>query len=85
MPALATVAAEFETPNSDQRLKGYLPLPSWPTAVDSTLAWDGAKFRNDEQYTYVLDTDEIVEIEAAMAHFKGRGKPIPYNQYQMGS
>ncbi|KAK1832993.1 hypothetical protein QBC39DRAFT_390275 [Podospora conica] len=49
------------------------PPPGWPTIVDPLVAWKGSEFRSDDLYTYILDNDEIAEIEVALAHFKGLG------------
>jgi hypothetical protein len=47
------------------------PLQGWPGIVDSRAAWDGSGMTEDN-YTYYLDESEIVEIEKALSHFKGK-------------
>lgn len=46
------------------------PIQGWPTAINPRVAWAGAEFRFEEQYTYVLSKAEIREIEAALKSFK---------------
>lgn len=48
------------------------PIQGWPTALNSGVAWDGAEFRSEEQYTYMLSKAEVREIEAALQSFKGK-------------
>jgi hypothetical protein len=43
----------------------------WPLHLDSPMAWTGSEFKSDSSYTYTLSTGEIIEIEAAVEHFKG--------------
>jgi hypothetical protein len=43
----------------------------WPKHLDSPLAWKGVDFENEEQYILQLSSDEILEIESALKHFKG--------------
>ncbi|KAI1131700.1 Clavaminate synthase-like protein [Nemania abortiva] len=48
------------------------PMPGWPGLVDSRAAWDGSAM-TDETYTYTLSEADILEIEAALSHFKDLG------------
>jgi hypothetical protein len=43
----------------------------FPIAVSTNLAWSGSGLTDESQYTYLLSKDEILEIEAALAAFKG--------------
>jgi hypothetical protein len=43
----------------------------YPVALTTNLTWNGAGLIDDNQYTYFLTKDEILEIEAALAAFKG--------------
>lgn len=48
-------------------------LEGWPVFLDSALAWDGASsFSSEDAYMYTLNRQEILEIEAALAFFKGK-------------
>jgi hypothetical protein len=43
----------------------------FPTGITTNLVWNGARLTDEGQYTYLLTKDEILEIEAALAAFKG--------------
>ena len=40
-------------------------------ALTTKLTWNGASLPDEGQYTCLLTKDEIIEIEAALAAFKG--------------
>jgi hypothetical protein len=43
----------------------------WPIQVDLPRVWSGVDFKDTEKYVLKFTGNEIVEIEAALAHFKG--------------
>jgi hypothetical protein len=43
----------------------------WPTALNSSLAWDQEQFPNQDAYIHNLSADEKTEINAALKTFKG--------------
>jgi len=43
----------------------------WPTHLDSPLAWNGAQFHTESEYTYNLTDEDIAEIGQALEIFKG--------------
>jgi hypothetical protein len=47
-------------------------LKGWPMYLDSPLAWDGAQFQSEEEYTYLLTDQDKLEIETALASFKSQ-------------
>jgi hypothetical protein len=48
------------------------PLPEgFPIALTTNLLWNGSGVTDEGQFTYFLTKDEILEIEAALAAFKG--------------
>ncbi|KAK4152149.1 hypothetical protein C8A00DRAFT_35173 [Chaetomidium leptoderma] len=44
--------------------------PGWPAQVDADRAWAGSDFKSENDYVLHLSADDIVEIEAGLAHFK---------------
>ncbi|KAJ8126060.1 hypothetical protein O1611_g7578 [Lasiodiplodia mahajangana] len=44
-------------------------MVGWPGIIDSRAVWDGS-LMTDETYTYTLSALDILEIEAALGHFK---------------
>jgi hypothetical protein len=47
-----------------------LPL-GWPTQVDAERAWAGSDFKSEDDYVLHLSAEDVVEIEAGLAYFKG--------------
>ncbi|CAH0026565.1 unnamed protein product [Clonostachys rhizophaga] len=45
----------------------------FPDFVDSPLAWAGEQFTDENEFIHVLSDDDILELEAALDHFKGLG------------
>ena len=43
----------------------------WPTALNSSLAWDRKQFTSENTYIHVLSANEKSEINAALNAFKG--------------
>lgn len=43
----------------------------FPDFVDSPLAWAGEQFTDENEFIHVLSDDDILELEAALGHFKG--------------
>jgi hypothetical protein len=46
--------------------------PGWPAEVDMARAWDGSDFGSEDDYVLHLGPEDVVEIEAALAHFKSK-------------
>ncbi|KAK4449882.1 hypothetical protein QBC34DRAFT_462546 [Podospora aff. communis PSN243] len=49
----------------------------WPTHVDTERSWSGSDFESEDEYAIKLTPDDITEIEAGLAHFKGTGDLNP--------
>lgn len=43
-----------------------------PAQFKSDLVWEGSTLANDYDWTYVLSTEQLDELDAALAHFKCR-------------
>ncbi|KAI0115864.1 TfdA family taurine catabolism dioxygenase TauD [Nemania sp. FL0031] len=63
-----------------RRLKeGSLPkvVPEgFPEKLTGDLVWEGQTVANTYNWTYVLSPEHLAEIDQAVAHFKGLGKPL---------
>jgi hypothetical protein len=46
--------------------------PGWPAQVDAPRAWAGSDFASEDEYVLHLSAEDIAEIEAGLAHFKGQ-------------
>ena len=59
------------------RLQAQFPnrrttLPAgWPARVDGARAWVGEDFKTEEEYVVQFGEEDVKEIEAGLAHFKG--------------
>lgn len=62
---LARVARRKET----EKLENELP-DGFPKQLESDLVWDGKDIAQKYDWTYVLNENELQEIEAALKHFK---------------
>jgi len=71
MPSPMETARQLGSGSSSQ-LKSQPPLIGSPTVSNPAVAWDGARLRNEDQYAYSFDGDEIAEVEGALQHFKGK-------------
>lgn len=47
------------------------PLEGWPAHLDAALAWTGADFQHEDQFTYSLTQQEQTEVRTALQNFKG--------------
>ncbi|KAI1738278.1 TfdA family taurine catabolism dioxygenase TauD [Xylaria scruposa] len=59
--------------------EGNLPksLPEgFPEKLTGDLVWDGQTVADTYNWTYVLSPEHLAEIDRAVAHFKGLGKPL---------
>lgn len=45
--------------------------PGWPTQVNAARAWAGSDFESEDDYVLHLSAEDVAEIEAGLAHFKG--------------
>ncbi|KAI1144285.1 Clavaminate synthase-like protein [Hypoxylon sp. FL0543] len=65
-----------------RRLKeGNLPttLPEgFPAQLTGDLVWEGQSIANTYDWTYVLNAEQLDEIDRAVEHFKGLGLPLGY-------
>ncbi|KAK3320449.1 hypothetical protein B0T19DRAFT_387052 [Cercophora scortea] len=55
-------------------VSAYIPrTTNWPTVVEGDIAWEPTDFTSEQDYTLVLSSDEISEVEAALEHFCALG------------
>jgi hypothetical protein len=46
-------------------------VPSgWPAEIKTTRAWAGSDFKSEDEYIVELSADDVLEIEAGLAHFQ---------------
>lgn len=43
----------------------------WPAHINHPRAWAGSDFKSEEDYLIQLSEQDIADIEAGLAHFKG--------------
>ncbi|KAL0947545.1 hypothetical protein HGRIS_013641 [Hohenbuehelia grisea] len=56
-----------------------VPLPEgFPAKVEGPNVWEGKDWTSEDQWVYKLSDAELVEIDAALAHFKGLGQPLGF-------
>jgi len=47
-------------------------LPAgWPSQIDADRNWSGSDFKSEDDYVVKFTADDIAEIEAGLAHFRG--------------
>lgn len=73
--ALAVTGVPFAQPRLQKLLfeeeESYVDIVgSWPAHLDSPLAWEGADFKSEAEYTYILSHEEKLEINTALDYFK---------------
>jgi hypothetical protein len=55
-------------------------LPAgWPTEVGTARAWAGADFKSEDDYMVHFSAEDVVEIEAGLAHFKCWSLPLKHH------
>ncbi len=65
-----------------ERLQALYPnrrttLPSgWPIEVNTERAWAGADFQSEDDFVLHFSAEDVAEIEAGLAHFKGKSAPF---------
>ncbi|KAI8246928.1 Taurine hydroxylase-like protein SAT17 [Colletotrichum sp. SAR 10_99] len=64
----ARVASRVQDPNLPKALPEGLPAQ-----FKSDLVWEGSTLANDYDWTYVLSTEQLDELDAALAHFNSLG------------
>ncbi|KAJ3962407.1 hypothetical protein N0V92_000884 [Colletotrichum tropicale] len=64
----ARVASRVQEPDLPKSLPEGLPAQ-----FKSDLVWEGSTLANDYDWTYVLSTEQLDELDAALAHFKSLG------------
>lgn len=55
----------------------------WPAQVDAARAWSGSDFKSEDEYVMKLSDEDIAEIEAGLAHFKGISAPFWPSQLKL--
>ncbi|KAK4183083.1 hypothetical protein QBC35DRAFT_130317 [Podospora australis] len=84
IPSLKVFQERVET------LKALYPdrpttLPAgWPAKVDAARAWSGEDFKSEDDYVIEFSAEDVLEIEAGLAHFKdlpGDLTPDDVNQH----
>jgi hypothetical protein len=60
-----------------EKLPTTLP-PSFPEKLESDLVWDNTDIASRYDWTYVLSSSDLAEIDSALQHFKSLGKPLGY-------
>ena len=59
-------------------------LPSgWPTEVNTDRAWTGADFQSQDDFVLHFGAEDVAEIEAGLAHFKGKFVFCPFPSLPM--
>ncbi len=54
-------------------------LPSgWPTEVNTERAWAGVDFQSQDDFVLHFGAEDVAEIEAGLAHFKGKFAFCPF-------
>ncbi|KAL2200791.1 hypothetical protein P885DRAFT_27415 [Corynascus similis CBS 632.67] len=59
-----------------ERLQSLLPdrrttlPPGWPAHINTARDWSGCDFKSEDDYVLHLSSDDILEIEAGLTHFK---------------
>lgn len=48
----------------------------WPAKIDHPRAWAGSDFDSESDYVMEFSSDDVAEIEAGLAHFKGKLNPL---------
>jgi len=43
----------------------------WPAQVSAARAWAGSDFKSEDDYVLHFSAEDVTEIEAGLAHFKG--------------
>lgn len=52
-------------------VEGTAPLPDgFPKVLNSEIAWTGTTFHESSEFIQVLGADDVLELEAALQHFK---------------
>ena len=44
----------------------------WPAKMRGGLCWGSASFRSEEDFTLVLNYDEVCEVRTALQHFNSK-------------
>lgn len=70
---LARVQRRLATENLDKSLP-----PGFPQKLHSDLVWDNGDIASRYNWTYVLTTEDLEEIERGLQHFKSLGKPLGF-------
>jgi hypothetical protein len=68
-PNLDKYHARVKRRQETENLEKSLP-DGFPRQLQSKLVWNGADIKSRYNWTYELNTQEIEEIEEALAHFK---------------
>lgn len=63
-------AARTRRRHETEQLEKTLPI-GFPKKLVSDLVWEGRDIDGKYKWTYELNTEEVEEIEAGLAHFQG--------------
>lgn len=55
---------------AEETLTKTLP-EGFPSELKGDLVWEGDRLAETYDWTYVLNEDQLVEVESALKHFKG--------------
>lgn len=48
----------------------------FPKKLDSPLVWQGSDWKNEQEWVYNLNTEQLKEIDDAVKHFKSQYTPL---------
>ncbi|KAG6914934.1 hypothetical protein DXG01_014370 [Tephrocybe rancida] len=55
------------------------PLPDdFPAKVHSPLVWEGSDWKDEKEWVYELNADQLKEIDDGVKHFRALDKPLGY-------
>lgn len=55
----------------------------WPAEVEGDLAWGPASFASEDDYTLVLNEDEVAEVRSGLQHFNGWFRNCHYRRVML--
>ena len=73
-------AANLDFPANPILDAQHAVLDGFPSSLQTQMAWN-ASMLTERDYTYHLSNADILEIEAALASFKGRHLALHFNQF----
>ncbi|KAF9741551.1 hypothetical protein PMIN06_011208 [Paraphaeosphaeria minitans] len=76
-PDYAKYKARTERRLATEKLPSTLPS-GFPEKLESDLVWDNTDIASRYDWTYILSSSDIAELDSALQHFKSLGKPLGY-------